>query len=289
MRIPVLYELEKAARQLRRFEPALRPMTERVERALRPQLADVIRSTTAHLTPFAVEGFRKLRVGRANDGGYVMLDHFDGIAAALSFGIGGDDSWDVAIADRGIPVRQFDHTVSGAPTAHPRCSFSRKRLVATPDRRDGVTLRAIADEQAGDLILKMDVDGDEWRVLDAADAATLSRFRQIVCELHRFRRLRFPGWTRLANRVLAKLAQSHVPVHIHSNNYQPLRWIVGLPVHDVIEVTFVRRRDYKVRVSDETFPTELDQPNRPDRPDHDLTPFLSQIRGLQPNGGRPPV
>ena len=84
----------------------------------------------SHLTPRRSVGFGKLRLGRDGDGGYVMLDDFADVSAALSFGIGRDCSWDAAIAARAIDVDQYDHTVDGSPTANPRFRFFKKKIAA---------------------------------------------------------------------------------------------------------------------------------------------------------------
>lgn len=44
------------------------------------------------MEPYELVGFEKIRVGRNNDGGYVMVDDFDGIEAAYSIGINDDVS-----------------------------------------------------------------------------------------------------------------------------------------------------------------------------------------------------
>lgn len=75
--------------------------------------------------PVAAVGHRKIRVGRPNDGGYVMLDDFGGITAALSLGVADDPSWDLAIGERGIPTFQFDHTINKPPAEHPNLTFAR--------------------------------------------------------------------------------------------------------------------------------------------------------------------
>ena len=74
----------------------------------------------SYLTPRRAVRFEKIRLGRDGDGGYVMLDDFSGVSSALSFGIETDCSWDTAIAERGIEVHQYDHTVDGPPTDHPQ-------------------------------------------------------------------------------------------------------------------------------------------------------------------------
>ena len=44
------------------------------------------------LTPGAVEGPRKIRVGHQYDGGYVMIDDWQGVRGAISIGIGDNDA-----------------------------------------------------------------------------------------------------------------------------------------------------------------------------------------------------
>ena len=75
------------------------------------------------LMPMDVAGGSYVRVGRPFDGGYVMLDNFSGNskAAAYSFGISNDVSWDEAIAARAIDVFLFDQSLSlSISTSTPR-------------------------------------------------------------------------------------------------------------------------------------------------------------------------
>lgn len=82
------------------------------------------------LSPHATVGHSKMRFGGEHDGGYVLLDDFEGIEAAFSFGVGPDCSWDLELAERGIRTYQFDHTVDRAPVVHPNLSFLSGRLSA---------------------------------------------------------------------------------------------------------------------------------------------------------------
>jgi hypothetical protein len=81
--------------------------------------------------PRTAVGRRKIRIGRETDGGYVMLDDFDDIASAFSFGIADDASWDLDIAERGIRTYQFDHTINRAPSAHPNLVFTARKIAAS--------------------------------------------------------------------------------------------------------------------------------------------------------------
>ncbi|MBR1579098.1 MAG: hypothetical protein IJ668_01145 [Selenomonadaceae bacterium] len=54
---------------------------------------------------------RYIRLGRAHDGGYVMLDDFSGVKNAYSAGISNDVSWDVSL---------FNHMRGGGGYLHVR-------------------------------------------------------------------------------------------------------------------------------------------------------------------------
>jgi hypothetical protein len=259
MRIPVLCQIEDWLR-LQRDRPK------------------VVRASEL-LTPYAVDGFRKCRVGAERDGGYVMLDDFGSIATAVSIGIEHEDSWDIAIAGRGIPVLQFDHTVERAPTPHPICTFARKKLVPSPSGNTGeITLAEIAGALTGDAILKLDVEGDEYGIMSAAAGDTLLKFRQVVCEFHNLHRIKQWRPRRAVFGALRALAKTHAIVHLHANNCGGVAMIGRIAVPTVLEITFVRRGDYRLRESGETFPSELDRPNYPGNPDLPLSEFLGARR-----------
>jgi hypothetical protein len=255
MRIPILRQIE-VWRRARRDLP-------------------IFGQAAALLAPQAVDGFRKCRAGAEGDGGYVMLDDLGSITTAVSAGIGREDSWDVAMADRGVPVLQFDHTVAGAPTTHPLCTFHRKKIVARPSANaDETTLDEIVRPLAGDVILKLDIEGDEYDVLRTTPPEILLKFRQIVCEFHKLHQITKPQSRQTVFDAFHRLATSHAIIHVHANNCGGVAMIGGIAVPKLVELSFVRRRDYRLRDSDETFPTALDRPNSSEIPDLPLSQFL---------------
>lgn len=230
----------------------------------------------SYLTPQRAVGFGKIRVGRAGDGGYVMLDDFTDVSAVLSFGIETECSWDTAIAERGIDIDQYDHTVDGPPVANARFRFFKKMIAATPSDQSASLGSALAKlpSTAGRVILKIDIEGSEWQVLDAATPEELARFSQIVGEFHGFANANDPAWRDMAGRVLAKLRSAFEIVHVHGNNWAPFNVIANVAIPDAFELTLVSRAIYECRETDEIFPTSLDQPNWDGRPDV----FLGSMR-----------
>ncbi|WP_116090632.1 hypothetical protein [Sphingomonas crusticola] len=232
---------------------------------------EMIRHILRLLRPQQVKGFEKVRVGAGHDGAYVMLNDFTGIDVALSFGINDNIEWDKVMADKGILIHQFDHTVDDPAPRDPRMFFNRTMI--GPEKGAGVESISslVAQHDRGDarpnMILKMDIECWEWPTLEATLPETLGRFSQIVCELHGFTLMYELGWRQQIFRGLRKLAKTHAPIHIHANNYGGGGFVSGVAMPSVVEVCYVNRALYEVAESTELFPTELDLPCNPDQAD----------------------
>lgn len=229
--------------------------------------------------PRHISGFRKFRAGTNGDGGYVMLDTLYAGQIAYSVGIGGDVSWDLSMVDRGLSVFQYDHTVDGPPVIHPHFSFQKLGLSSTD--KEGFTslssaLRKNGHQYHRDLILKIDIEGEEWEVFDHLSPETLNQFSQILLEFHNLECLADPAWHSRAHRVFSKIEASHVCFHVHGNNWGHLCQVMGITFPDVLELSLVRRDVGPITLSDELFPTHLDYPNNPNEPDF----FLGNFRFL---------
>lgn len=230
------------------------------------------------LVPMDVIGFEKVRVGRDNDGGYVMIDDFEGIVGAYSLGISDDVSWDREIADRGIGIFQYDHTIDRLPEEHHRFKWSKLKISDCANRGQGITclpdeLIANGHSWEEDYILKCDIEGEEWDVFAAIDIDLLKIFRQIVCEFHHLGEISIPEKFERMYRTVCNLTTHHSAVHVHGNNCA--RWAVvgGVAVPDVLEVTFIRNENKEFKVARDVFPCDLDQPNCPHFADFMLGSF----------------
>jgi len=246
---------------LQRIRASIKYRREQVVR-LDPTHRPALFSLLSLLRPYRARGVAKRRIGASRDGGYVMLDDLNGIELALSLGIGPDVSWDYAIAERGIPVWQYDHTVPGPPQAHPLFHFQKQRVVAQSPSIDDVTFSSLLESAAEKpFLLKMDIEGDEWKVFAGADASRLHQCRQMVLEFHDFRFAGAPDWHRNAEAILSLLTQDFGVVHVHGNNFAKHIILDGQRLPDCLEVTFANRRFYELEPTDETFPGAYDQKN----------------------------
>ena len=233
------------------------------------------------LTPMDVKDGNFIRVGRNNDGGYVMLDNFDNksVSAAYSFGISNDVSWDEAMAARGVEVYMFDHTITKLPKDNPKFHFFRKGVTGYLKSEHVETLSDLliknGHAESNDLILKMDVEACEWDVFLQTPSSVIDQFAQIVIELHELCPVRGDAHHRAVVDSLSKINLTHQSIHVHANiNCTPI-WIGGKILPDLMEITFIRRKDVEGRLVENTrmFPTALDQPTYEGLPDLQLGYF----------------
>lgn len=213
---------------------------------------------------YGVNGYQLVRVGGRHDGGYIMLDDFEKIRLAYSFGISNDVTWDRDIADKGIDVFMYDHTIAGLPMDHERFHFFRKGI-AEVDRVD-VQLYSLktliyenSHEKEKNMILKMDIEGAEWDVLEGMESDILKMFDQIVLELHNMTDMDDASRVK---RILNKLNITHAVVHVHGNNWSSaLSYSQGI-MPASLEVTYVNRDVYSVKEIEEiNLPIMVDERN----------------------------
>ena len=223
------------------------------------------------LAPLEVQGFKKIRMGNDNDGGYVLIDDFADVSLVISCGVGPDVTFDLAFAERGKPVMQFDHTVEATPASHPKFTFRKQAIDALGRIPNSVKLWDIVDQEGAppkkDLLLKIDIDGDEWATFANFPPEQLKRFRQIVCEFHWSSRLKHPEFFSLCLRAIENIRKEFFPAHLHANNFVDFSDLMGVPIPEVYEVTFVSREIYCASEKPQGTFTKFDNPNNPDKPD----------------------
>lgn len=245
------------------------------------------------LKVFDAEGLTLTRYGRDNDGGYVCADELIEQSDTLfSFGIADDISFEKEFArvSEAKQIYLFDPSVNAPPDMSPQMEFFKYGL-AKQNRENMRTLDYCmtfghAPEHA---MLKMDIEWGEWEVLESLRHGQLSRFEQIVCELH-FIPLRFNGddlspyFTDFFKRVhtsvsgglyslyaraLDKLLLSHKIIHLHANNSLPVMDIGNEKMPPLIELTLVRNDLAKFTPTPDSkiYLPGLDMPNKPYKPE----------------------
>jgi Methyltransferase FkbM domain len=223
----------------------------------------------------SVIGKTMIRVGRDFDGGYVMVNHKLENSICYSLGISDDDSWDRDMANLGCHVYQYDHTIKEFPSKHPNFHSFKIGICALNSDLDYLDtipnlLKKNNHDSEKDLILKMDIEGCEWDIFEEIGEDILNQFSQIVVEMHNFLDSHHGHIIDKYIRILNKLIKQHQIVHIHANNCGPFGLVNGVPMADTYEITLARKRDHDFEDCKKLFPTALDMPCEPRRPDYFL-------------------
>ena len=217
------------------------------------------------LRPYSLIGAQKVRIGRFFDGGYAMVDRFDKIGAAYSLGINDDVSWDLDIAGRGISVFQYDPSIDALPQNHELFQWRSVWIDGLSDpasNRETLSNLITQNGHVGrdDLLLKCDIEGAEWPLLQNISNSVLRQFRQMVFEIHNLGYLANRYDANNVRKAFLNLTASHHVVHVHGNNFAGWQVVGGIPVPAVLELTLIRKDEGQFEPSDEIFPTPLDMP-----------------------------
>jgi hypothetical protein len=230
--------------------------------------------------PRAMRTMKKIRIGGMNDGGYVVPECILKCDTVLSIGIGNDVSFDLELANQGMTVLQFDHTVDGSPTVHFNFVFEKKGWGNCTegdllDFNEIFTRFQARSPQRG--ALKFDIEGAEFDALAATDVSQLADFEVIVCEIHWLENLVDSVFFDRVRHAIDKLTTYHVPIHLHANNCSNVALVEGLSIPQVLEISFLRRDlDTFDGLSLESIPGYLDQSNNPAAPDIYMSLFIEK-------------
>jgi hypothetical protein len=214
----------------------------------------------------------KCRLGKQNDGGYVIGLLNEPYDCYISAGINDDDSFsDDFILKYNMNEFNsfaFDGTIEKYPYKKNRSiSFIRKNINSINDN-ENTNLSGLLEKYSS-IFLKMDIEGGEYPWILSLSEADLNKFSQIVIELHFINRniLDIHPLDKIKAREM--LASTHYPIHVHANN--SVQGIQNIP--DVIEVTYINKRFFTSEppLNTDLFPLEgLDFPNALDLPDFNL-------------------
>jgi len=211
-----------------------------------------------------------IRLGPQNgDGGYLLPDALEGVTACFSPGVSNVSGFERDCAEMGMKVFMADHSVDAPAEEHSNFHFIKKFVGGTTS---GIYIslddwvRETLHADRGDLLLQMDIEGQEYEVIFSASEELLNRFRIMIIEFHDLDQLFSRPFFRIASRVFEKLLQTHVCVHLHPNNCCGLVKRDGLEIPKIMEFTFLRRDYIKCDTKQTCFPNPLDRNNTPKKP-----------------------
>ena len=222
-----------------------------------------------------------IRVGRNNDGGY-LVSKLDIEASDLLIALGISNDWSFEkgfVAIKKAPVLAYDASISGSVFLHQLilffyCGRLRSFFKALMNYLDykkffkndrhheekfvGINYgyvqmsEVFSKVESCNIFFKIDIEGGEYQILD--DLITnYHRINGLVIEFHE---------CNLHLQLIADFIKkfSMPIVHIHANNCAPLLHSSGLPL--VLEITFSKNAEQN---NECIHPHPLDMPNNPEK------------------------
>jgi hypothetical protein len=179
-----------------------------------------------------------VQVGSKHDGGYFLPKDFTKTDSLISAGIGTNMDFERDLASYLHHGHLFDASIE-QPSLLPKNFIFHKKHIGSFSSGEVVALKDIIRRTAGQIILKLDVEGSEYQVLDSLENSDLDRCPIIVCEFHNMRQRL--GEKNTLFRVFEKILESHQIVWTGANNASHFYFLQGRRYPNVFECVFVKK------------------------------------------------
>ena len=214
------------------------------------------------LSPMKVLNHTKVRIGANADGGYILLTDLNNIRIAYSLGIGTEISFEKDLADKNIDIFMYDHTINNLTFENPRFHWEKIGICGISSNNTNYKTLSQLIEQNGhsnekNMILKFDIESNEWEVFKNLPIDNLNQFKYIVGEFHFSTLKEFNYFD-----ILKKISLTHQIFHVHCNNCGKIITIDEYKICNLLEISFLRKNDYFFEKDYSIYPIEgLDYKN----------------------------
>ena len=192
------------------------------------------------LLPYKIE-HKLLRLGEENDGGYLIPNDFSGIKKNYSAGVGELTKFEKDLEERfSIKSNMVDFNDID-PKIFPKKSNFLKKKIGIISSEYEININDWLIDEDGEIIFKMDIEGDEYSVLTSITDKNLNKIRILVIELHDLRNLRNNFFFKTFEKIISRLNNVFYVCHLHANNSSKIKNIGGFNVPDMLEITLIRR------------------------------------------------
>jgi hypothetical protein len=211
------------------------------------------------ILPKEVVGKKRILLGEKSDGCYVLLDDFENIKYAYSFGISTNIQFDKALADRGIDVFMYDHTINSLPYYNPKFHWKKIGLCGIGKQyRNMKNLEELIAENGHinekNMILKMDIEHWEFESIIDLKEDTLNQFKYILVEYHFKDENEFKS-DNLYYNVLKKISKTHQSYYARCNGDRGHIVRFGINrICFIIEVCYIIKKDNIFKKDETVYP-----------------------------------
>jgi len=190
------------------------------------------------------------RIGKKNDGGYVVCNLPGEYDLFISGGVPDDISFEQHFLNKypNLKCYAFDGTVESLPVDESRVTFVKKNLGKETD--ETTNLKTYMDGHEN-IFMKIDIEGHEFRLFPELESY-MSKIKQLVLEIHspgdiKLHPTYFKGLDDIDHKCMfdmfSMINNTHTLVHVHANNGCQSHVYDNVLLPNVFECTFIRN-DY---------------------------------------------
>jgi GTPase involved in cell partitioning and DNA repair len=217
-------------------------------------------------------GHSLIRLGSNKDGGYLVPDILGKIKYCFSPGVGPTTSFEKQLKKYNIISFLADGSVQDPSNKFIKYDFIKKNLNTFNDNKN-ITLKKwitnkLKSKKYYKLILQMDIEGSEIKVINHTSRDIIKKFKIMVIEFHYFQSLALEQGCKIYEKVFSKILKDFVICHIHPNNCCGFSKINQYEVPNVMEFTFINKElvKYKKKIKNK-LPHKFDFKCTPNKED----------------------
>jgi len=221
------------------------------------------------------------RIGKNNDGGYVICNLPGEYDLFISGGVSNDISFEQHFLKKhpNLKCYAFDGTINSLPENDSRISFIKKNL--GKETSETTNLKSYMDSFE-DIFMKIDIEGHEFRLFPELETY-MTKIKQLVLEIHspddiKLHPKYFKGLQDIDHKFMfsmfSMINKTHTLVHVHANNGCQSHVYDGIKLPNVFECTFIRNDFVTEKIPNKTpLPLSIDMCNIVGKPDYFINSF----------------
>ena len=205
--------------------------------------------------------------------GYIMIQDFKSPSVVYSFGLKDELPLEFELAEKGYEIFLYDNSVTAPANLTDNMHFFKEGLgeVYNPYGPLDTLKNYIYQNEHNihnNMILKINLKGSEWDILNSIDSKTLNQFDQIVVEFHDLIKGCSDERKQLILNALRHLQETHQLIHLHANNSSRTIKIGNTIFADIMEASFAKKDKYETALNEDlSLPTIIDHANDVGRAD----------------------